>query len=132
MVQPVEKIIYKPDSFERFKNILRHEIELKWIELPQTPLPLGFNDNIYHEGNISKMPDFDIFYLLDIEKHKRQSHGKLQNGNFKRKHKSILSLSEFNILLKSGRHQMLSKLSSLSILSLCKLNEQAYLINLLI
>ena len=26
--------------------------------------PLGFNDNIYHEGNISKMPDFDVFFLI--------------------------------------------------------------------
>ena len=27
-----------------------------------------FNDNNYHEGNISKMPDFDVFPLLDIKK----------------------------------------------------------------
>ena len=26
--------------------------------------PLGFNDNIYHEDNISKMPDFDVFFLF--------------------------------------------------------------------
>ena len=31
---------------------------------------LGFNDNIYHEGNISKMPDFDVFSLLEIRKRK--------------------------------------------------------------
>ena len=29
--------------------------------------PLGFNDNIYHEGNISKLPDFDAFSLSDIK-----------------------------------------------------------------
>ena len=23
-----------------------------------------FNDNVYHEGNISKMPDFDIFFFF--------------------------------------------------------------------
>ena len=67
MVQPIEKIIYKPDSSEIFKNILRHEIELNWTNLLQTPFLLGFNDNIYHEGNISKMPDFDVFSLLDIK-----------------------------------------------------------------
>ena len=33
--------------------IKRHESELKWIKLLQTPFTLGFNDNIYHEGNIS-------------------------------------------------------------------------------
>ena len=28
---------------------------------------LGFNDNIYHEGNISKMPDFDVFSVLECK-----------------------------------------------------------------
>ena len=56
IVQPVEKISYDENSSVRFKNIKRFETELKWIKLLQTPFPLGFNDNIYHEGNISKMP----------------------------------------------------------------------------
>ena len=43
------------------KKSLRHELELKCIKRLQTPFPLGFNDNIYHEGNISKMPYFDVF-----------------------------------------------------------------------
>ena len=87
--------------------------------------PLGFNDNIYLEGNAR------FFSLLDIKNRKRRSHGKRKknkkkkkkHGNFKRKHKTILSLSELHILLKSGRHQMLSKLSSLSVSSLRKLDE---------
>ena len=82
----------------------------------QTPFPLGFNDNIYHEGNISKMPDFDVFSLLDIKKRKRRSHGKHKNGSFKRKHETVLTLSELNKLL---------KISSLSISSLRKLDEEA-------
>ena len=49
---------------KRYRNILRHELELKWIKLLQTPHPLGFNDNIYHEGNISGLPDFDVFFLF--------------------------------------------------------------------
>ena len=31
----LKKIIYKPNSSERFKIILRHKIELKWIKLLQ-------------------------------------------------------------------------------------------------
>ena len=59
------------------KNILRLELELKWLKLLQTPNPLGFNDNIYHEGNISRLPDFYSFFsLLDIRKRNNQSHGK--------------------------------------------------------
>ena len=46
------------------KNIRRNETELKWIKIMQSHFPLDFNDNIYHEGNISKMPDFDVFSLL--------------------------------------------------------------------
>ena len=55
-------------STERLKNISRHELELKWIKRLQTPFPLGFNDNIYHEETISKMPDSDAFSLLEIKK----------------------------------------------------------------
>ena len=42
----------------------------------QSPFPLGFNDNIYYEGNISKMPDFDVFSVLECKKRKSRSHGK--------------------------------------------------------
>ena len=63
--------------------MLRHELGLKWIKLVQTPHPLGFNDNIYQEGKISRLPDFDAFSLLDIPKRNKRSHGKLKNGKFK-------------------------------------------------
>ena len=45
------------------------------------------------------MPDFDAFSLLDIKKRNKRSHGKRKNGNFKRKHKTVLSLFDLNILL---------------------------------
>ena len=41
----------------------------------------GFNDIIYHEGNISKMPDFDVFSLLECKRRKSRSLGKRKNGN---------------------------------------------------
>ena len=75
MVQPVEKISYDENSSIRLKNIKRFETELKWIKLLQTPFPLGFNDNIYHEGNISKIPDFDVLTLSESRKRKSRSHG---------------------------------------------------------
>ena len=74
IVQPVEKISYDENSSVRFKSIKRFETELKWIKLLQTPIPLGFNDNIYHEGNISKMPDFDVLTLSESRKRKSRSH----------------------------------------------------------
>ena len=73
------KITYDANSTSRFKIIKRHETEIKWIKLLQTPYPLGFNDNIYHEGNLSKMPDFDVFSSLELRKRTARSHGKNEN-----------------------------------------------------
>ena len=67
-MQPVEKLIYDESSSVRFNTIKRFETELKWIELLQSASPLGFNDNIYQEGNISKMADFAVFFLVEIRK----------------------------------------------------------------
>ena len=70
----------------RLKNIKRFETERKWIKFLQSPFPVGFNDNLYHESNISKMPDFDGFFsVLERKKSKSRSHGKRKNGNIKRK-----------------------------------------------
>ena len=117
---------FNSNSTERYKNTFRHETELKLITLLQTPFPLGFNDTIYHQGNISKMPDFDVFSLLDIRRRNRRSRCKHINGNLKRKHKNktFWTLKDLWKILKSGRHQLLSKLSSLSIASLHKLDEE--------
>ena len=49
------------------------------IKLLQTPHPLGLNDNIYHEGNFSRLPDFDVVSLLNIRKHNKR-----KNRNLKR------------------------------------------------
>ena len=58
LVQPMEKLINDETSSVRFNTIKRLETELKWIKLLQSASPLGFNDNIYQEGNISKMMCF--------------------------------------------------------------------------
>ena len=74
------------------------------------------------------MPNFYVFSLLDIRKLNRRSCGKRKNGNLKRKHKSktFWTLADLCKILKSGRHQMFSKLASLSIASLFILDEEAY------
>ena len=68
VIQPVEKIIYDPNSSTRLKNTKRHNTELKWIKFLQSPFLLGLNDNIYHEGNISKMPASDFFSVFECKK----------------------------------------------------------------
>ena len=130
LVQPVEKLTYDENSSSRFKIIKRHETELKWIKILQTPFPLEFNDNIYHEGNISKMPDVDVFSLLEIRKRKSRSHCIRKKGNGKRKKRAVkrsnTSLKDLaKVLEDHGRHSMLSFISSLLISRLRSLDTEA-------
>ena len=53
------------------------------------PFPLGFNDNIHYEGNIFKMPDFDIVSLLECRKRKTRFHGVRKNGNYIRNLRTV-------------------------------------------
>ena len=129
-VQPVEVLTFDQTCTRRFKIIQRHEFELKWIKLLQTPFPLGFNDNIYHEGNLSKMPNFDVFSLLECRKRKSRSHGIRKNGNIKRKNCAFKRVNTdlkclSKILKEHGRHSMLSFLTSLPISVLCILDSEA-------
>ena len=115
----MEKISYDENSSVRFKIIKRFETELKWIKLLQTPFPLEFNDNIYHEGNISKMPDFDVLTLLESRERKSRSHGIRKKGNDKRERCATMklntSLNDLAVKLRiHGFHPMLSYLSSIS------------------
>ena len=130
LVQPVEKLTYDKNSSSRFKIIKRHKTELKWIKLLQTPFPLGFYDNVYHEGNISKMPDFDVFSLLKIRKRKFRSHGIRKKGNGKRKKRAVkrsnTSPKDLSKVLEDhSRYPMLSFLSSLPISVLRILDTEA-------
>ena len=123
-------MIYDENSSVRFNTTKRFETQLKWIKLLQSASPLGFNDNIYQEGNIFKMPDLDVFSLLEIRKRKRRSHGKRQKGNDICKRcavqKSGTSLYNLSSKLREhGRHTMVSFLSSLPIPVLCILDIEA-------
>ena len=119
-----ERLEKRLNTFSLAANIL------KWIKLFQTPFPLGFNDNIYHEGNISKMPDFDVLTLSESRKRKSRSHGIRKKGNDKRKRcatmKLYTSLNDLAVKLRiHGRHPMLSYLSSLPISVLRSLDTEA-------
>ena len=101
-------------------NTIRLETELKWIKVLQSASRLGFNDNIYQEGNISTIPEFDVFFVFEIQKRKRRSYGKRQKGTVKSKicaaQKSGTSLNNLSSKLRErGRHAMLSLLCILPI-----------------
>ena len=85
---------------------------------------------IYHEGNISKMPDFDVLTLSESRKRKSRSHGIRKKGNDKSKRcaamKLITCLNDLAVKLRiHGRHSMLSHLSSLHIAVLRSLDTEA-------
>ena len=96
----------------------------------QTPFPLGFNDNIYHEGNISKMSDVDVLTLTESRKRKYRSHGIRKRGNDKRKRCATMKLNTsindlaFKLRI-HGRHYMLSHLNSLPIAVIRSLDTEA-------
>ena len=125
-IQPVEHILYDDDATSSLKSKARFIAELNWIKNLQTPFPLGLNDNIYQSGNISKDTSIDIFSIFSIRKRKSRSHGKRINGNVKRKSRKFISISELhNIRMQSGKHAMLSRLTSLSLLSLRDIDDRA-------
>ena len=88
-IQPVENNFYDGNFTKRYRNILRLGLGLKWVKVLQTPHSLGFTDNNYHEGNISRLPKCDFFSLLDICKRNKRSHRYL-----KRKTRHVLTLSD--------------------------------------
>ena len=125
-LQPVEHLTYDKDATSSFKSKSRFMAELNWIKNLQTPFPLGLNDNIYQSGNISKDPSIDVFKICSIVKRKTRSHGIRKNGNIKRKFRKKMSVLDLhNLRLSSGKHAMLSRLSSLSISSLKEVDEKS-------
>ena len=65
MLRPYESMPHSIKATSSFKIIDGHETELNWIKSLQKHFPLGLNDKIYHEGNISKMLNFNIFSLSE-------------------------------------------------------------------
>ena len=115
-----KKITYDANLTSRFKIIKRHETELKWIKLLQTPYPLGFNDNTNPEGNLSKMPDYDVFLCYNFANEKLDHMDLRKNENCKRKSRvqKLANCTLRDLATKldvHGLHCMLSYLSSLPI-----------------
>ena len=64
----------------------------------------------FHEVNISRLPVFVNFSLLNIRLRNKRSHGILTNVNLKRKNRHVLSFSDLSMTLnQSGLHMALSR-----------------------
>ena len=62
-IQHVEKITYGDNSTKRYINILRHGLELKWKNYYKRHIHLVLMITFTIKGNISRLPDFDVFSL---------------------------------------------------------------------
>ena len=125
-IQPVEHVSYDQNATSSFKSKARFISEFILIKNLQTSFPFGLNDNtcIYQSGDISKNPSIDIFSVYYSRIRKSRSHGTRNNGNIKRKARVTISITDLhNIILKSGRHTMLSRLSALPVSSLRNIDD---------
>ena len=130
VIQPVEKIIYDPNSPSRLKDIKRHETKLIWIKFLQSPFPLGLMIINTMKVIFLKCQILMFFSLLECKRRKSRSHGKRKNGNIKRKtcteKRTNASLKDLSIALNNhGRHGLLSFLSSMPISVLRNLELEA-------
>ena len=69
----------------------------------QTPYPLGVNDQIYQQGNISSIrSNFNIFSLKPDVRRKRRSYGVRRNGLARRKQRLDRSLDDLLRIAKNN------------------------------
>ena len=95
----------------------RLSAELSWIKRLQTPFPLGPNDQIYQQGNISSVrSNINVFSLKPDICRKRRSHGLRRNGLSGRKQRLNRSLDDLlRIANNNGRHELLHAFPSIPV-----------------
>ena len=85
-ITPVEILSKLSGESKNDMKKRRLSAELNWIKRLQTPYPLGLNDQIYQQGNLSSIrSNINIFSLKPEVRRKRRSHGVRRNGLSRRK-----------------------------------------------
>ena len=75
---PVEIISKETEDSKNDMKKRRLSAKLNWINRLQTPCPLGLNDQIYQQGNISSFrPNIIVFLLKPDVRRKRRSLGRV-------------------------------------------------------
>ena len=116
-ISPVEILSKQPGDSKNDMKKRRLSAELNWIKRLQTPYPLGLNDQIYQQGNISSVrSNINVFSLKPDVRRKRRSHGVRRNGLSRRKQRLNRSLDDLlRIAKNNGRHELLHALSSIPV-----------------
>ena len=85
-ITPVEILSKEPGDLRNDMKKRRLSAELNWIKRLHTPYPLGLNDQIYQQGNISSVRlHINVFSLKPDVLRKRRAHGVRCNGLSRRK-----------------------------------------------
>ena len=126
-ITPVEILSKQPGDSKNDMKKRRLSAELNWIKRLQTPYPLGLNDQIYQQGNISSVrSNINVFSLKPDVRRKRRSHGVRRNGLSRRKQRLNRSLDDLlRIAKNNGRHELLHTLSSIPVSRLKPILDEA-------
>ena len=121
-------------SFPKLKNQSKAEAkkrrlqaELSWITKLQTAYPLGLNDQIYGQGNISSSStNINVFSIRPNTKRKHRSHGKRRNKKLRKRARVHRTLTDLLIIARNGgRHELLHALSSIPAVQLKSILDDA-------
>ena len=121
-------------SFPKLKNHSKAETkkrrlraELAWITKLQTAYPLGLNDQIYGQGNISSAStNINVFSIRPNAKRKHRSHGKRRNRKLRKRARVHRTLRDLLIIARNGgRHELLHALSSIPAVQLKSFLDEA-------
>ena len=126
-ITPVEILSKKPGDSKNDMKKRRLSVELNWIKRLQTPYPLGLNDQIFQQGNISSVRShMNVFSLKPDVRRKRRSHGVRRNGLSRRKQRLNRSLYDLlRIAKNNGRHEVLHALASIPVSRLKPILDEA-------
>ena len=120
-------------SFPKLKNERKTDIkkrrlvaELDRITKLQTAYPLGLNDHIYGQGNISSAStNINVFSIRPTAKRNR-SHGKRRYRKLRKLSRIHRTLDDLLIIGRNGgRHELLHALSSIPVLQLKSILDDA-------
>ena len=126
-ITPVEHLTKLPEESKTDLKKRRLAAELHWLKQLQTPYPLGLNDQIYQQGNISNNnTNMDVFSLKPDVKRRHRSHGRRRNGTKRRKSRLNRSVDDLlTIARNNGRHELLHALSTIPVTRLKSISDEA-------
>ena len=124
-VQPLEIVKKENGQSHKQHAISRQICELSWIKKLQTAYPIGLNDNIMGQGNISRTSNIDVLDIVSKNLRNKRSHGKRINRNKRKHHRISISLSNLLTIFKNnGRHNLFNKLCTIPVLKLNSILDQ--------